>query len=227
MNPEKSAPISRRERPAKPALTRQGIIDAALAILRDEGLGKVTMRRIAAALDTGPASLYVYVRNTGDLHAQILDSLLGPVKVPASEAGTWRDRMKALLAGYGEVLFRHPEIARMAMSTQPSGPNYLALADAILGLLDEGGVSGREAAWAMDLLLLYPTAVAVEHSSPKSATREAEFSALAAKIATADPARYPHVARLGDTLVSGDGPGRSDWALDVILDGVLAAASRA
>jgi AcrR family transcriptional regulator len=228
MTSEKPAPISRRERPAKPALTRQGIIDAALTILRDEGLSKVTMRRIAAALDTGPASLYVYVRNTGDLHAQILDSLLAPVKVPAPEAGTWRDRLKALLAGYGEVLFRHPEIARMAMSTQPSGPNYLALADAILGLLDEGGVSGREAAWAMDLLLLYPTAVAVEHSSPKSATQEAdEFSALAAKIATADPARYPHIARLGDTLVSGDGPSRTDWALDVILDGVLAAASRA
>ncbi|WP_371649161.1 TetR/AcrR family transcriptional regulator [Streptomyces mirabilis] len=226
MTPEKPAPISRRERPAKPALTRQGIIDAALAILRDEGLGKVTMRRIAAALDTGPASLYVYVRNTGDLHAQILDSLLGPVKAP--EAGTWRDRLKALLVSYGEVLFRHPEIARMAMSTQPSGPNYLALADAILGLLDEGGVSGREAAWAMDLLLLHPTAVAVEHSSPKSATQESdEFSALAAKIATADPARYPHIARLGDTLVSGDGPSRADWALDVILDGVLAAASRA
>lgn len=100
--------------------------------------------------------------------------------------------MKALLVSYGEVLFRHPEIARMAMSTQPSGPNYLALADAILGLLDEGGVSGREAAWGMDLLLLHPTAVAVEHSSPKSATQESdEFSALAAKIATADPARYP------------------------------------
>ncbi|MFD9505883.1 TetR/AcrR family transcriptional regulator [Streptomyces mirabilis] len=237
MTPEKPAPISRRERPAKPALTRQGIIDAALAILRDEGLGKVTMRRIAAALDTGPASLYVYVRNTGDLHAQILDSLLGPVKAPAPEAGPWRDRLKALLVSYGDVLFRHPEIARMAMSTQPSGPNYLALAEAILGLLDEGGVSGREAAWAMDLLLLYPTAVAVEHSSPavavehsspKSATQESdEFSALAAKIATADPARYPHIARLGDTLLSGDGPSRTDWALDVILDGVLAAASRA
>ncbi|MFD6995306.1 TetR/AcrR family transcriptional regulator [Streptomyces mirabilis] len=237
MTPEKPAPISRRERPAKPALTRQGIIDAALAILRDEGLGKVTMRRIAAALDTGPASLYVYVRNTGDLHAQILDSLLGPVKAPAPEAGPWRDRLKALLVSYGEVLFRHPEIARMAMSTQPSGPNYLALAEAILGLLDEGGVSGREAAWAMDLLLLYPTAVAVEHSSPavavehrspKSATQESdEFSALAAKIATADPARYPHITRLGDTLLSGDGPSRTDWALDVILDGVLAAASRA
>ena len=50
---------SRRERPAKQALTRQGIIDAAFVIMGEEGLGRVTMRRIAQALDTGPASLYV------------------------------------------------------------------------------------------------------------------------------------------------------------------------
>jgi hypothetical protein len=27
------------------------------------------MRRLAQKLDTGPASLYVYLRNTGELHA--------------------------------------------------------------------------------------------------------------------------------------------------------------
>lgn len=228
MTSEKPAPISRRERPAKPALTRQGIIDAALTILRDEGLGKVTMRRIAAALDTGPASLYVYVRNAEDLHAQILDSLLGPVAVPGPGTGSWRDRLKTLLTGYRNVLFQHPEMARMALSTHPSGPNYMALAEAILALLDEGGVSGRAAAWGLDLLLLHPTAVAVEHSGPRSPTREAEeMSALATKISSADPARYPHIARHGDQLTSGDGPARSDWALDVLLDGILAAGSRA
>src|SRR6185437_6867831 len=71
-----SARPSRRERPAKPALTRDGIVAAALGILREEGLGKVTMRRVAQELDTGHASLYVYVRDTGDLHAQVLDALL-------------------------------------------------------------------------------------------------------------------------------------------------------
>jgi AcrR family transcriptional regulator len=215
-------PSSRRERPAKPALTRQGIIDAALVIMRDEGLSKVTMRRIAAALDTGPASLYVYVRDTEDLHAQILDALLGPVALPEA-GGTWRDRLRALLTRYRDVLFEHPEIARMALSTHPSGPNYLALADAILALLAEGGASDRAAAWGLDLLLLYPTAVAVEHSAPKSFTRrEEEFTALAVKIASADAARYPHVARFGDELMSGDGRARFDWAFDVLLDGILA-----
>jgi AcrR family transcriptional regulator len=212
----------RRERPAQPALTRRGIIDVALTILRDEGLNKVTMRRIAAALDTGAASLYVYVHSTEDLHAQILDALLGSISgsVPADQ--TWRERLSTLLWSYTRLLFDYPEIARMAMSTQPSGPNYLALVDTILALLHEGGVSDRQAAWAVDLLLLYATAIAAEHSTRRSSPQEVdERSALALAIAMADAVRYPHIARLGDELLSGDGRARHQWALDVLIDGVL------
>jgi len=221
---EAQEPRSRRERPAKAALTRQGIIDTALGILRDEGLEKVTMRRVAAALDSGHASLYVYVRNTEDLHAQILDVLLGEISPTTAGPGTWRARVKALLTSYGQLLFRYPGIARMAMSTQPSGPNYLALVDTVLALLREGGATDRAAAWGVDLLLLYPTAVAVEHSGPKSAEEKTEArSALAAQISTVDAARYPHIAPLSAALVSGDGASRSNWALDVLLDGILTA----
>jgi AcrR family transcriptional regulator len=217
---EIQAPRSRRERPAKPALSRAGIIDAALTILRDEGLAKVTMRRIAAALDTGPASLYVYLHNTEDLHAQILDALLGDVTTPAG--GDWRVRLEATLVAYRNVLFTHPEIARMALSTQPSGPNYLALVEALLALLVEGGVPDREAAWAVDLLLLYPTAVATERTSRADPAEALERSALAVQVAAADPARYPTLARLGADLLSGEGPDRFTYGLDVLITGILA-----
>ena len=50
---------------------------AAVAVMREEGLEHVTMRRLAGELDTGPASLYVYVRNTAALHAAVLDTMLG------------------------------------------------------------------------------------------------------------------------------------------------------
>src|SRR5438094_875248 len=83
-------------------------------------------------LDAGPASLYVYVNNTGDLHAQILDALLGPLVAAAPASGPWRDRLKALLTSYLRLLGDYPQIARMVMSTQPSGPNYMALAEAVL-----------------------------------------------------------------------------------------------
>ena len=221
---EIQAPRSRRERPAKPALSRAGIIAAALTILRDEGLAKVTMRRIAAALDTGPASLYVYVHNTEDLHAQILDALLGDVAAPAS--GDWRVRLEATLVAYRNVLFTHPEIARMALSTQPSGPHYLALVETLLALLVEGGVPDRDAAWAVDLLLLYPTAVATERTSRTGPAEARDRSALAAQVATADPVRYPTLARLGDDLLSGAGPDRFTYGLDVLITGILAGRRR-
>jgi AcrR family transcriptional regulator len=221
-----SGPVvhSRRERPAKPALTRQGIIDAGLSIMNEEGLSKVTMRRIAGALDTGHASLYVYVRDVEDLHAQILDALLAPVAAAAPPAGPWRDRLKALLTGYGEVLRARPEIARMALSTQPGGPNYVALVDAVLGLLLEGGASDRAAAWGVDLLLLYPTASAVEHSGPRpSRHAPGDVDAMATALAEVDASSRPHITRLGQHLLSGRPGTRASWAMDVLIDGILAA----
>jgi AcrR family transcriptional regulator len=50
-----TSPRSRRDRPAKPALSREAIVDAGLAIVREEGIDALTMRRLAQALDTGPA----------------------------------------------------------------------------------------------------------------------------------------------------------------------------
>ena len=47
MAPEPRPAASRRERPAKPALTRAGIVAAAVRIMQAEGLDRVTMRRLA------------------------------------------------------------------------------------------------------------------------------------------------------------------------------------
>lgn len=214
-------PQSRRDRPAKPPLSRGGIIDAALEILEQEGLRKVTMRRIAAALDTGPASLYVYVRDTEELHAQILDALIGRM-APPSKRGSWRERLTALLSAYGAVLFAHPEIARMTMTTHPAGPNYFSLVETILQLLEAGGVPDDVAAWAVDLLLASVTASAVEHGT-MAATGGGDqvLSAMAEDLATASSATYPRITRLGDEMLSGTGPERFAWGLDVLLNGVL------
>src|SRR5580698_9630319 len=101
MAPAPRPAASRRERPAKPALTRAGIVAAAVDIMQAEGLDRVTMRRLAQELDTGPASLYVYVRNTAELHAAVLDQLLGEVDLgPARAPGDWRDRLTRILDSY-------------------------------------------------------------------------------------------------------------------------------
>ncbi|WP_037175062.1 TetR/AcrR family transcriptional regulator [Rhizobium sp. Pop5] len=211
---------SRRERPSKPALSRDGIISAALALFHEEGLAKITMRRVAAVLDTGPASLYVYISDTEDLHAEILDALLAGIAVPSLPAD-WRGRLKGTLRSYMSVLFEHPELARMAMSTMPSGANYLALVEKTLALLKEGGVQDAEAAWAVDLLLLYATAQAAEKAAWKASPRSpSDFSSLTAAIDAADAEALPNITRLGAELLSGRGE-RLDWGFDVLINGIL------
>jgi AcrR family transcriptional regulator len=214
---------SRRERPAKPALTRDGIIKSAVALMRAEGLQRVTMRRLAQELDTGAASLYVYVRNTAELHAAVLDELLGGVDLaPARSDGDWRDRLVEVLTSYTGVLFEHPGLARSALVARPSGRHYLDLIEALLSLLDEGGVPADQAAWGVDLLLQFATATAAEHATGEKDPADArrEWDALAAALRGASAATHPHLAALGTGLLSGPGPARLAWGFHVLISGV-------
>src|ERR1700743_2406455 len=104
MRVQSGEPRSRRDRPAKPPLTRAGIVAAAVEIMEAEGLPKVTVRRLAQDLDTRPASLYVYFRNTTDVPGAALDGLLGRVASPPA-GSDWRERLEQVLTGYTVMLF--------------------------------------------------------------------------------------------------------------------------
>ncbi|MGW5860995.1 TetR/AcrR family transcriptional regulator [Streptomyces sp. NPDC055239] len=222
MTADSDAPRSRRERPAKPALTRAGIVAAAVEIMRADGLGKVTMRRLAQELDTGPASLYVYVRNTAELHAAILDELLGTVDA-APDGGDWRERLEKVLTSYTDVLFRYRGLARAALVARPSGEHYLRLIETLLALLDEGGVPPGQAAWGVDLLLQYATATAAEHAPDDRApgAAQGEWDAVAGALRGASQESHPHVARLAAELLSGRPEARISWGFRTLINGIL------
>jgi AcrR family transcriptional regulator len=224
MAPSERPVVSRRERPAKPALTRAGIVGAAITVMQAEGLDRVTMRRLAQELDTGAASLYVYVRNTAELHAAMLDELLTAVDLsPVTAAGDWRERLIAVLWSYTRILLEQPGLAPSVLVTRPSGPAYLSLAEGILALLSAGRVPADRAAWAVDLLLHFATSTAAEQGTRQRAVdARDEEDALAAALRAAPAATYPHLAAIGaDELLSGPGPDRLTWGFNVLINGVL------
>ena len=211
--------VSRRNRPAKAPLSRDAIVSTALHILEEDGLSGLSLRRVATALDTGAASLYVYVANLDELHSLMLDQALGKVKLPKSSRFPWQGRLKALLLSYFHVLYERQGLAQLAMSTIASGPNSLRIWEMLLGLLKEGGVEDIRAAWGVDLLTLYVTAIAAEQSLRREsgqALRRVE-SALSA----VSEEEFPLVFAFREALLSGEGDIRSEWALDVILDGIV------
>jgi AcrR family transcriptional regulator len=210
--------VSRRNRPAKPPLSRDVIVSTALHVLEREGLPGLTLRRIAAALDTGPASLYVYVANLDELHALMLDRALEPVHLSGSRRLAWRGRLKALLRCYLNALYERQGLAQIALSTIAAGPGSLRIWEMLLSLLQEGGVDDLKAAWGVDLLILYVTAIAAEQSQ----RREGEESMERVKkaLSTASKDQFPRLFALKDALLAGNGASRNDWALNVIIDGI-------
>jgi AcrR family transcriptional regulator len=214
--------VSRRERPAKPALTREGIVAAAVRVMQAEGLDRVTMRRLAQELDTGPASLYVYVRNTAELHAAMLEQLLAQVDLsPVTAAGDWCDRLIEVLWSYTSILYTQPGLAQSVLVTRPSGSAYLSVAEAILALLAAGGVPPARAAWAVDLLLHFATSTAAEQGTRRrAASADDEQDALAAALREAQASTFPQIAALGDELMSGAGPDRLHWGFRVLISGI-------
>ncbi|MGK8525334.1 TetR/AcrR family transcriptional regulator [Nocardia asteroides] len=217
-----AAAVSRRSRPAKAPLSREVIVETGLRVLDRDGASALTMRRVAQELDTGAASLYVYVANREDLLAAMLDHVLGAVREPAG--ADWRQRLTALVDATVAVMSRHEGLALVALGEIPSSPNALRLVELMLGALVEAGLDDRTAAWAVDLLYLHITASAAEQSAHNTGggTEREYLAAMRRRFAELPADRYPTVVAMRDALLTGAGNARAAWAVQVLLNGILA-----
>lgn len=214
-------PVSRRDRPAKPALSRAAIIDAAMTLMQQEGAGKLTMRRLASALDTGPASLYVYVRNITELNALLIDRHLAGLDLRWGDDESARERLHRTLDDYIRLLASRPALAQAALVTWPEGPHYLDLLELLLRTLQGLGVGTETAGQAIDLLLQIATATAAEWSAHSSADGQ-DLSDLESTLASADPERHPLLVAAGMSAFIGGSPeARTAWAVDVLVNGLV------
>ena len=214
---------STRDRPAKSPLSVEAIIRAGLRVLRADGIDAVSMRRVAAELDTGAASLYVYVRNRQDLLNQMFDAVVGEVDLSdAPDPKRWRDQLEHALTEARRAMDRYPGIARVPLANIPIGPNATRAAEYVLSLLRAGGVDERSAAWFVDVVFLYVNAASFETSIY---VREGARADAANEVEDAfrrlDPEIHPTINALLPHLTSGDGDERFAFGLRLMINGLL------
>jgi AcrR family transcriptional regulator len=109
-------PLTERRTRRRLAL-RESIVEAAHAILRDEGLGALTMRRIADAVDYAPASLYAHFANREALLTELCRQGMASLRLALEEAIAGvrepRARLVALARGYVRYALERPETFRL------------------------------------------------------------------------------------------------------------------
>src|SRR3954453_12686825 len=208
---EPATPRSRRDRPAKAALSREAIVDAGLEILRTEGIDALTMRRVAQKLDTGPASLYVYVANRDELHALLFDAAVGTIPIEPTDPARWREQLHGLVTRMTQMMSEeYPGIAIMGMATIPTGDNALRVSESMMSLLRAGGAGDQAVAYAADLISMYATAIAYEQSLHAAlfddpGHHESEIARVVQRFGTVPPELYPTMASVSSLMTRGDG----------------------
>jgi AcrR family transcriptional regulator len=196
-----------------------------MAILEKEGIDAVSMRRVAQALDTGPASLYAHVRNRDELCELMFDRVLGSVEVPVPDPERWRAQLKDLARAQVRAMIAYPGIAKVVMNALiPVGPNVLRHAEAHLALLKAGGLSDKAAAYAFDALGLYCKAYAVEASAWQSGEVDraelAERGRQLGEYLNALPDAFPTMHAIGPLFSADTAAERFEFALDAFIAGL-------
>jgi AcrR family transcriptional regulator len=212
---------STRDRPAKAPLSEDAIVDAALAILKSEGLEAVTMRRVAAALDTGPASLYVWVPNRDGLLRAMEDRIVSTVELEEPDPSRWRVQLHALLLRTRQALVDHPGIAAATMAEPPRSEATLLLVENMLGILLAGGLDPQDVAWAADIFALLVSYAAMEADVRRTDSQQ-QAAELYTSFTALSPERFPLITAHAARLVAGDAEERFHVAIDFVVDGMLA-----
>jgi AcrR family transcriptional regulator len=214
----------------KERLSVDRIVDVALEQMRVGGYDAVSMRTIARALDTGPASLYAHVANREQLDQFVVSRIAGAIEIPEPDPARWDEQVKELLVSLLDAYRAHPGSARATLGMVPTEVGALRHAEGLMALCLAGGVPPQHAAWFCDLSALYVGAVAVEESIWQERYTHIDDEAgwaeigeeLRALFASLPTDRFPILSSMPEVMTHGDGNDRLGFALDVLLAGLKA-----
>jgi len=130
------------------ALTLEGILDAAMALLDIDGAAALTMRNLADALGCKQASLYRHIRNREELVTLLADRGVSPASTPPPGDLDWAGQAAWSARLFRDHLRRHPGLVSLLHGTERLGPNSLAGVEYALGVFTRAGMSPRLAAAA-------------------------------------------------------------------------------
>ncbi|MFC6430329.1 MULTISPECIES: TetR/AcrR family transcriptional regulator [Nocardiopsis] len=223
----------------RPKLSREAVVDAAVAVADAEGLEAVSMQRVAKELGYTTMSLYRHVDSKEDMLVLMSDRAMeGTPPAPRPDRG-WRAGVEEWVHEVMEVYRRHPWAIQLPLSGPPVGPNGLrwmeaGLREVVRSGLDVGGalqmLSMLSSLLRDTLRLEADMARAAREAGSTMAEAERDYSVGLRKVVTRE--EFPTIAMMLESAVLEEEPppGRPDrlggpaeefdFSLHRVLDGI-------
>lgn len=216
----------------RPALTRETVVEAALARADAEGLDALSFRRLAADLGVTPMALYRYVSSKEELLAAMGELAYSEFELSRAQVTAWQEGLRELARAYRQLLVRHPAIAeleRQGLAT-PSATGLMVI-EVLLGLLRRAGFTVQEAAALHDRLARFVVALVVlEREGPDARGPEEQERVereLRAQLAQLPPDQFTNVIEATDYICRPAEPVAAfELAIDLMVGGLEALLAR-
>ena len=206
----------------RPRLTRERVLETAVARADAGGLEALSMRKLGQELGVEAMALYHHFANKDALVDAMVDVVFSEIDVP--EAGPdWRAAMRRRAISVRDALLRHRWAIGLMESRRTPGPANLRHHDAVIGSLRSGGFDIAMAAHAYSLLDSYIYGFALTKMNLPFQASE-EVGEVAQTMLEPFPAgEYPHLIEILTDHVMKPGYDYGDefeYGLDLILDGL-------
>ncbi|MGZ3584195.1 MAG: TetR/AcrR family transcriptional regulator C-terminal domain-containing protein [Ktedonobacterales bacterium] len=208
------------------ALEREAVVRVALALLNDEGLDGLTVRRLAERLGVQNPALYWHFKNKQDLldamaRTMITDAFAG-IRLPATNE-EWADWLTDVAERFHRMLLGYRDGARVIAAADLTGGELLGVQEMALRVLTGAGFDLRTALVGVVAIFDYTLGAAFEEQAEPNHAPVDRSNVLRSRRPSLDRARLPLLAATADELSAGapeDSNAEFKGGLQLILAGM-------
>ncbi len=212
-----------KESGGRGSLSRRLILKTALGLIDAEGVGGLSMRRLALELGVFPTALYHYVPNKDALVRGVVEVVLAEVELSDYENLGWQERLRSLARAFRGIAYHHPRLFPELVTYPEATLEEYGIYEALYEALEEAGLDPAAVVRSSTLLFSYLTGFTLAEVNgtlgPLSQTEREDLAALPTE-------RFPATRRLAPQISAVDLDADFEFGLDVIISGFAATARR-
>lgn len=212
---KKSKPRARSLRGPK-GVDRNALLDAAFALLANEGEAGFSIRKLGASAGVDPMTVLHHFHSKEELLRQIADRALETVDLPMP-SDDWRADLRKVANSYRALARRHPRVFHLHFRFNATGPADHASSEVVYRAMRKTGLPDGVAAGLGLAFYAFVLGFALAEIEglllPLNETEEAEMRAL-------DPLGYPATKAFIPAFKKLNSEAAFDAAVAAFIDGV-------
>jgi AcrR family transcriptional regulator len=214
----------------RPALTRDQILTAAVAIIDDEGVEALTMRRLGQALGRDPMAIYRHAADKDALLDGIVEhvaaELITPREPDSNGDGNWEAELRRTAHTFRRVALAHPHVVPLLLTRPLSGPlalrplGTLQLLEELIELFSTAGFDQHGALHAARLFTGFLYGHVLHELQEQILDPDEIDDLLRLGLHRLPRTQFPRLRSLATALATYDGATELDEGLTIILAGL-------